>query len=455
MNRDLRSRLFVPVDIASLVVFRVLFGAIMLWEVCRYFDHQWIQRYYIQPKFFFTYYGFHWIHPWPGIGMYVHFVGLGVLAIFIMAGLWYRVCALLFFLGFTYVFLLDQTNYLNHFYFVSLMSFLMIFTPAHRAASIDAWRRPGIRSTHVPAWTLWLPRAQLGIVYLGAGVAKLNSDWLHCEPMRMWLTERIDYTLLGGSLPIGQLFAEEWVVYLFSYGGLLFDLLITPGLVWKRTRPFAFVLVVLFHLMNAILFDIGIFPWLSIVATLLFLPPDWPRRIIRRWRLVGEPVFDVLPKPSRPAGRSAVLAFIGIYLTIQVLMPLRHFLYPGSVHWTEEGHRFSWHMKLRDKSAQATFTATDPASGKVWQIKPKDYLTKRQREKMKKHPDMVLQFAHHVANEIRRKTQRDVEIRAKVLVSLNGRDRQLQIDPTVNLAAQERSLLPVSWILPLREPLPD
>jgi len=438
-----------------MVVFRVLFGAIMVWEVCRYFYHHWIQHDYIAPKFFFTYYGFHWIHPWPGIGMYVHFVGLGILAIFIMVGLWYRVSAVLFFLGFTYVFLLDQANYLNHFYFVSLMSFLIIFVPAQRSVSLDAWRRPNIRSRCAPAWTLWLLRAQLGIVYLGAGVAKLNSDWFHCEPLRMWLADRRDYTLLGGFLPIGLLFTKEWFVYFCSYGGLFFDLLVTPGLLWKRTRAFAFMLVMLFHLMNAILFDIGIFPWLSIAATLLFLPPDWPRRFVRRWRLGDELLLESLPNSSRPAVRYAVLAFIGLYLTIQTSMPLRHFLYPGIVHWTEEGYRFSWHMMLRDKSAKATFTATDPATGKVRKINPRHYLTHRQFGIMETYPDMVLQFAHHVAKEIRRKTQRDVEIRAKVLVSLNGRKRQLLIDPTVNLAAQKRSLRPASWILPLLEPLQD
>ncbi len=451
----LLTRLFEPIPIASLAAFRMMFGAIMLWEVYRYFSHEWIRRYYIEPTFFFTYYGFHWVHPWPGIGMYLHFIGLGVLAILVMIGLWYRVAAILFFFAFTYVFLLDQANYLNHFYFVSLICFLLIFVPAHRAASIDAWRHPELRSTHAPAWSLWLLRAQLGIVYAGAGVAKLNSDYFQGEPLRMWLAERSNFTLFGGSLAVGRLFTEEWVVYFFTLGGVFFDLFITPALLWRRSRPYAFAFVTFFHLMNAFLFNIGIFPWLSIAATLLFLPADWPRWIPLRWHSPRGRVSVPLPAQSRPmpAPSRMVAMLIGLYLAIQVLVPLRHFLYPGVVHWTEEGHRFSWHMKLRDKEGKATFTATDRVSAEVRRIKPRDYLSKRQLDKMEKTPDMILQFAHHVANVFRDKFQQDVEVHAKVEVSLNGRARQLLIDPDVDLSKEKRSLRHESWILPLHEPL--
>jgi hypothetical protein len=70
--------------------------------------------------------------------MEVHFIVMGLLAAAIAAGMLYRVATVLFFLAFTYVFLLDQVCYLNHFYLVCLYSFLMIFVPAHRAFSVDA-----------------------------------------------------------------------------------------------------------------------------------------------------------------------------------------------------------------------------------------------------------------------------------------------------------------------------
>ena len=187
-----------------------------------------VARYYIQPGIHFTYHGFSWIAPLPGDGMYVLFYALGLLAACILVGFYYRAAAALFFLGFTYVFLLDQARYLNHFYLISLVSFLLVFVPAERALSVDALLRPRMRSDVTPAWTLWLLRAQIGIPYFYGGIAKLNNDWLRGEPMRMWLAGKRDFPL------IGPFFTEDWMVYQFVVGGLLLDLLVVPLLLWTR-----------------------------------------------------------------------------------------------------------------------------------------------------------------------------------------------------------------------------
>ncbi len=439
----LESRLFAPCDIASLVMFRILFGAIMLWEVWRYFDMDRIRRYYIEPGFHFTYPGFGWISPWPGAGMYWHFAAMGILAAFITVGFLYRVSAALFFLAFTYVYLLDEARYLNHFYLVSLLAFLVIFVPAHRCRSVDARLHPAIRSESVPAWPLWLLRAQVAIVYFYAGLAKLNADWLRGQPMRTWIAERTDDPVFG------SLFARAWAGWAFSYGGLLFDLLVVPLLLWRRTRALAFVLAVMFHLLNYRMFSIGIFPWLMIAATTLFLPPDWPRR------LISTPAASPLPGAATPArARRLIMGCIAAWLAIQLLVPLRHLFYPGTVHWTEEGHRFSWHMKLRDKSATTKFIATDPGLRTSWEIDQEEYLTDAQRDEMAGRPSMILQFAHHAAVQLRREGHESIEIRVEARVSLNGRAEQLLIDPAVDLVAQKRSLPPAPWIIPLLEPLP-
>jgi len=162
--------------VAPLVVFRVCFGALLLCEVWRYFVHGWITRYWVEPTFHFTYHGFSWVRPWPDAGMYVHFVALGVLAACILLGFCYRVATVLFFLGFAYVFLLDQTHYLNHFYLIVLLAFLLVFVPADRAGSLDARLWPARRAGTAPAWTLWLLRAQIAITYVYAGLAKLTPD---------------------------------------------------------------------------------------------------------------------------------------------------------------------------------------------------------------------------------------------------------------------------------------
>jgi vitamin K-dependent gamma-carboxylase len=439
-SRPWWRRFLDPVDIASLVVFRVLFGAAMVVETTRYFAMGWIAEYYIHPQLHFTYYGFDWVKPWPGIGMYIHFGVMGVAALGVMLGACYRISAVVLFTTFTYVFLLEEAQYLNHFYLISLLAFLMMFIPAHRACSIDAWRRPASRSNDVPACGLWLLLAQLSVVYLYAGIAKLNGDWLHGEPMRSWLAERTHTPV------IGQFFTNEWFVLLFNYGGLLFDLLVVPLLLWKRTRVLAFLWVIAFHLLNATLFSIGIFPWLMLAATLLYFRPDWPRRFFKWPRLATAP-----PPPADRWPRLVIVA-CAAYVAVQSLVPLRHFLYPGSVHWTEEGHRFSWHMKLRDKQATARFHVTDPVRGNTWVVSPASYLTPRQVTKMSTRPDMILQLAHYMAADQarRRKITHSLQVRAVVMASLHGRPAQLLIDPHIDLAAEKRSLGHARWILPLQ-----
>ena len=382
-------RLFSPIDIASLVYFRVIFGAIMLWEVWRYLSYDWIRAYYINPEFHFTYHGFDLVQPWPGDGMYYHFYALGILAIFIGIGFLYRLSATLFFLGFTYVFLLDQANYLNHFYLVSLMSLLMIFVPAHSANSVDVRLRPSLHSETVPAWPLWLLRAQMGVVYFFGGVAKVNRDWLRGRPMDDWLGSRSDFPI------IGPLFEELWMVLLFSWGGMLLDLLAVPLFLWRRTRTYTFLVLVWFHWLNDQLFSIGIFPWFAIAATLLYFPPDWPRRIFNwpRSTLAPAPASSGLVRLQTSQRLTAAL--VGVYLLVQILVPLRHWLYPGNVSWTEEGHNFSWHMKLREKKPFLRFRLTDPVTGENWRPDPREYLTTRQFRKMATRPDMILLFAHH------------------------------------------------------------
>ncbi|MDQ3964950.1 MAG: HTTM domain-containing protein [Actinomycetota bacterium] len=476
------ARLFAPVDIASLVFFRIAFGTLLAFEVLSFFYHGWIQGSYIAPTYHFTYYGFEWVRPWPGIGMYIHFIALGVLAMCIAIGLWYRVSTVLFFLGFTYVFLLEQSYYLNHFYLIVLISFLMIFIPAHRSFSVDALERPQIRSETAPAWALWVLMAQMAIVYFYGGLAKLNEDWFQGEPMRGWMAQGTDFPL------IGPLFTEEWMVYLISYGGLLFDLLVVPLLLWRRTRLIAFAFALGFHLMNSQLFTIGIFPWLAIAATMLFFPPSWPRRFVgfvrrslrrgphrqeevseseheeeEQQQTQGEATRAAVQRgedvPSAaPTGLRThqwiIVSLLGVFLAVQLLMPLRHFLYPGDSSWTHEGHRFAWQMMLRDVQGEAMFYATDPVSGHTWQIDPRNHLTARQAKRVTQYPDIALQFSHRIAERFQAMGYEQIEVRAHVVASLNGRDYQYLIDPTVDLAKQPRTLAPAPWIVPLEEPLP-
>lgn len=459
LQRNLSVRLFTPVDAASLAVFRIGFGIIMLFEMCRYFGMDWIRRYYITPEFYFSYYGFDWVRPWDETGMYLHFALLALLALFITIGFLYRFAVITFTLGFTYVFLLDQTQYLNHFYLVILLGLLLCVLPAQRTFSVDARLRRPPGPAVVPAWTVWALRAQFEVLLIYAGIVKVNSDWLQLEPMGIWMQR-------GAELPlIGPLMVEPLLVVAASYGVIILHLIGAPLLLFRRTRLGVFLVYTVFHTINHFSFNIGIFPWLTLFGTLIFFEPDWPRRFWRAMTAREVPVEAsaghngdaraVTAQAVAPRTRRLVIGLLAVWFAIQVLVPLRHLLYPGNVSWTEEGHRFAWQMMLRDKTGLVDFTVTDPGSGRVWHVSLTDYLTPRQIRKMATRPDMILQFARYLARVWEQeKHLPDVEVRVQTAISLNGRLPAPMLDPDRNLAAVPRDLRHADWILPLTEPLP-
>lgn len=276
MLAQIKKSLFDQVDIASIAFYRIAFGAIMFYEVFRYYQAGWVWTSFASLKFHFSFPGFRWVQPLSENGFVILFFFLGVLAFMITIGFLYRLASLCFFLCFSYIFLVEQSNYLNHFYLICLLSFLNIFIPAHRNYSVDAALRPQMKSESIPSWSLWLLRFQLGVVYSYGAIAKMYPDWLAGRPLNMWLYDKTDFPI------IGPFFREEWMILLMSRGGLLLDLLIVPFLLYRPTRIYAFLVGVSFHLMNHELWNIGIFPWFMIAATTLFFEPDWCKKILKR-----------------------------------------------------------------------------------------------------------------------------------------------------------------------------
>lgn len=444
----IQSRAFTPVDIASLVFFRIAFGLLMAWEVCRYFKNESVYHYWLEPKFLFKYYGFSWVHPWPGDWLYIHWAILGILALFVAFGFFYRISAALMFLSYAYFFLLDEARYVNHTYLICLYCLLLAIVPAHRTFSIDARLRPSLRSDTVPAWTLWLLRFQMAVVYIFAGLVKLSPDWLRGEPMRYQLSH-------ATSVPIvGQFFGTEWAVYLVCYGGLILDLFVVPGLLWKPTRVVAFSAAVFFHVTNALWAVIGMFPWLAIAATALFFPPNWPRRILEKLEFVRRRKSLKEPKPTPPWQRAVVLSGLSVYVAIQLFLPLRHLLYRGGAEWVWAEHRFSWRMFIWTYASVANFYVTDPNTGETTQINLPDYLSARQAPQMGYLPDLPLQFAHYLASVLPNTGPKPLQVQARIYVAINGRKPTLYIDPVVDLAAEPRTLGRPKWLLRNDEPLP-
>ncbi|QMU63638.1 MAG: HTTM domain-containing protein [Flavobacteriaceae bacterium] len=448
MIQKTATYLKIPVKTAPLAVFRILFGLLMTFAIIRFLSYGWVSDFYIAPKFFFKYYGFEFVKP---IGNYTY--GLFVIALLsaigMMLGYRYRLSAILFFLIFTYIELMDKTTYLNHYYFVSLMAFILIFLPANSYFSIDAQKNTNIAFDKIPRYCILIIQWMLAIVYFYAGLAKINSDWLlEAMPLKIWLPARYDIPLLG------DLFQKEWVHYFMSWGGMLYDLTIPFLLFYKRTRIFAFILVVIFHILTRVLFPIGIFPFVMIFATLIFFGPAFHENIIgilkRRFRLPQIKIGKILRWAPTVKNKLLVASFI-LFFTVQLLFPFRYLLYPGELFWTEEGYRFSWRVMLMEKAGYAQFKVVNPETNKQFYIRNHHFLNSFQEKQMQTQPDFILQYAHFLAAHYKKQGIKNPEVYVESYVALNGRRSQPYIDPNIDLTKIKESFKHKDWILPFND----
>ncbi|WP_259068853.1 HTTM domain-containing protein [Mucilaginibacter sp. X4EP1] len=434
--------------IASLAVLRIAFGGVMFVSVIRFLLKGWVKAFYITPKFHFNFYGFDWVKPMDALGMYTLFAVLITASILITIGLFYRVAAITFFLGFTYVELLDKTTYLNHYYLISIMAFLMIWVPANRYFSVDVLLRPRLAVTHVPAWVINIFKLQLLLVYFFAGVSKLTYDWLLAAmPLKIWLPASSHLPVIGGLL------TQLWVAYVFSWFGALFDLVIGFLLLIPKTRKPAYVLVVIFHVVTACFFKIGMFPYIMILITVIFFSEKTHLKIIGfvKRLLFISPDHQPQKTTYQPAAPHLVFWILLVHFSLQLLLPFRYLLYPGKLYWTEEGYRFSWRVMLMEKGGSAFFHVKDPATGKRTEIINAQYLTNFQETQMATQPDMILQYAHFLAQQYQKKGIKNPIITAESYVTLNGSGSRLYIDTTVNLANEQESFSHKKWIIPFNE----
>ena len=351
-----------------------------------------------------------------------------------------------------------MTAYQNHYYLVCLLSFLFVLIPADSALSIyptSRWSRQ-IYGT-IPRWSLWLLRFQIGVVYFFGGIAKFDSDWLAGFPMREVMAGKKDHFLVGGVCD------QEWFAQMIIWGGLGIDLLAVPFLICKRTRIVAFLVVVAFHLLNSTLFTIGIFPWAMMLLTTIFFEPDWIKKWIPSQSQSGQETVSAVRSTTGSVSNNlfnnrwknrCLAVLIGLYIAAQILVPMRHWVLPGFVHWNERGHNFSWHMMLRGKKTAVRFHVEDKATGRKGTFPLKPYLKLHQVARMSRDPYMIQQFGKFAAAESASKGFEDVEVYVFALCSLNGRKPDLFIDPKFDLTTKPSTAV-YDYVLEHSSELPD
>ena len=403
---------------------------------------------YIDPSFHFTFYGFEWVKP-IGEYTYILFFICGLSAFLVAIGYKYYIAIITFFLSFTYIELMDKTTYLNHYYFVSILSFLMIFLPCNSSYSIDSFiKKKSFK--YSPKWCVDSIKTLLFIVYFYSGLAKINRDWLfEAQPLKIWLaTGSYDLPIIGSTL-----MQQEWFHYFMSWGGMFYDLLIPFILLYKPTRIIGFSLVVFFHVFTAVLFPIGMFPYIMIISTIIFFSSNTHEKILK---FILKPFKNTIKKiieidNIKIKKNKFAISLISLFFVVQFLFPFRYAIYPGELFWNEEGYRFSWRVMLMEKRGYTTFKVVDNSNGNSFFVRNDEFLTEFQERQMSFQPDFILEYAHFLGDHYNNKGLNDIEIYAESYVALNGRINKRFVNPKIDLLKEKRGFNSKHWIIDLNE----
>ena len=416
------NALFQPIDNAPLVLFRIFFGLLLAAETFGAILTGWVKNVFITPDFTFSHIGMEWLQPLPGNGMYGYFVVMGICGLLVMMGYKYRLSLGLFTILWAGVYFMQKTSYNNHYYLLLLVCLIMLFLPANAYASVDASKNPKIRSNTMPKWCSLVMILQVAIVYFYATLAKFYPDWLDGTFSRI-LFHNSEFTSLQ------SIFNNHWFHLFIAYSGIAFDLLIIPSLLWKKTRTYAFFGAIFFHLFNAIFLQIGIFPFFALSFIVFFYPADK----IRSWFFRKKKPVDNEIQPVKTR-KHILLYFFVPYFILQLALPIRHWFIKGDVLWTEEGHRLSWRMMLRQRQGTALVRVVDKATGERIPYNYRSKLSPKQANFVTSHPDGIWQMAQRIKNEFADQ-RKNVSVFVDAKASVNdGPYRQLT-NPQVDLAA--------------------
>jgi hypothetical protein len=416
--------IFQEIDNSPLIAFRIFFGFLVACESFGAILTGWVKRVLIDPEFTFSFIGLEWLQPLPGYGMYFYFALMGLFGLAVMLGYRYRVAIICYTLLWAGVYFMQKTAYNNHYYLLLLISFLLIFLPANRYASIDVKQNRILEEKTMPYWISLLFIIQIAIVYVYASIAKFYPDWLDGTFTRNLLSYSTE------NVTLKELFRQKWFYMFIAYMGIIFDLLIVPLLLFKKTRILALIASLTFHLFNAVFLEIGIFPFFALTFALFFYEPETIRKLFfKRKAKINEQDLN-----QHFYGKKIVYFLIIPYLVVQLLLPLRHHFIEGDVLWTEEGHRLSWRMMLRERSGYIIIRIKDLKTGNESVYDYGKNLTNKQVQNLNTKPDFIWQYCQRIKEEYKEKP---IAIFIDCKNSINRKDYKTLIDPKYDMAKAE------------------
>ena len=414
-----------------------MFGAVMVGWALNMLLNGTLSELFTSGNFVFHYKGFAWIEPPGTTSLYLVFMLIALSALLLGAGLFFKISTLVFILAFGYITLIDKSNYLSYYYFVIIMALMLLVSPAHRLFSLDLIRKPSIRVDFIPTWFMLAMKIQVVLVFFFAGMGKLNYDWLfEGRPLSLWLMEAFRnwglYIDLTGSF--------KWLAILLSWLLILSDFIFPHFLFDKKTATGTFLLFLCLQVISLVLFPVGFFPVLFCVSCLIFLPPAGIHEFISRISYFLYDVFQFKGDVFKPGGgymleyrnKRLMIVLISVFLGFQLSWPVVAYMKWGALKWADTIFHFSWNMELYEKSGSVTFWKIDTVSGRESKIHLDTYLTQHQQKFMAQDPRMILQFANYLKAIL----PGQVEIRADLSLSMNGREPFVVVEKSKDLFTQ-------------------
>ncbi len=404
-----------PVPNISITLFRTAFSFILLIQTYYFINNEFIKYNITEPFMLFPF--INGLDPMPEVYLIILSYSMLISNIGMLFNKTARISTFFFLCSFTYFWLLDKTYFNNHYYFMSLICFILLLVE---------YKSSFKKIAYVNRWSLFALQAMVLITYLIAGINKLNPYWLiDLQPIAFILENKCDVTE-------NTFFINPLLIILITYGGLLFDLFIGFLLFYKPTKPLAFILIIVFNIMNHFLFlnngEIGVFPFIMISTLILFIDPKYLTKVFTGTQ-------DIKYKHKSP---QLLKYCITVFLIVQIILPFRHILFKGYVDYNGIGQRFSWRMKSMCKNPTTEgiiqFSVFEQKSKKQIAhfhllnmqeqfkqsgIHENIYLTENQIKKLLYYPDLLPIFTKKIESIISNHTKENYNKKLKFRISAN------------------------------------